>query len=116
MTATESTNMLTVTDAAAAKVAQLISEEPESEKLHLRVAVKPGGCSGFSYEMYFDTDVAEDDISWSAGENVRVVVDSASSQMLEGATLDYSDGLQSAGFNIDNPNASRTCGCGNSFS
>ncbi len=116
MSATETANRINVTDAAAAKVGQLISEEPESENLHLRVAVKPGGCSGFSYEMYFDTDVNADDIAWTVGNNVRIVVDSASSQMLEGATLDYSDSLQSAGFNIDNPNASRTCGCGNSFS
>ena len=81
----------------------------------LRVAVRPGGCSGFSYEMFFDTDVATDDlINDYAG--VKVVVDPSSAQLLEGATLDYKDGLQGAGFAINNPNAQRTCGCGQSFS
>ena len=81
----------------------------------LRVAVRPGGCSGFSYEMYFDTDKAADDITKDFS-GVDVVVDPQSAQLLEGATLDYKDGLQDAGFSIDNPNAQRTCGCGQSFS
>ena len=81
----------------------------------LRVAVRPGGCSGFSYEMYFDTDRAADDITKDFS-GVDVVVDPQSAQLLEGATLDYKDGLQDAGFSIDNPNAQRTCGCGQSFS
>jgi iron-sulfur cluster assembly accessory protein len=86
--------------------------EPE---LALRVAVRPGGCSGFSYEMYFDSDVATDDVvAEKAG--VRLVVDASSAQLLEGASLDYKDGLQQAGFSINNPNAQRTCGCGQSFS
>ena len=83
--------------------------------LALRVAVRPGGCSGFSYEMYFDTERAADDLEEAFGE-VRVVVDPSSAQLLEGATLDYKDGLNEAGFSIDNPNAQRTCGCGQSFS
>jgi len=87
--------------------------------LALRVAVRPGGCSGFSYEMFFDGDVATDDEKatfGAPGSTVNVVVDSASAQMLQGATLDYKDGLNQAGFSINNPNASRTCGCGSSFS
>jgi iron-sulfur cluster assembly accessory protein len=105
---------LLVTDAAAAKVAQLVAAEGDSS-LALRVAVRPGGCSGFSYEMFFDGEFAADDIVKSFGD-VRVVVDPASAPMLVGATLDYKDALQGGGFSIDNPNASRSCGCGNSFS
>ena len=81
----------------------------------LRVAVRPGGCSGFSYEMYFDTDKAEDDVE-KLFDEVRVVVDPSSAELLEGATLDFKDGLNGAGFAIDNPNAQKTCGCGKSFS
>ncbi len=106
--------MITLTETASTKVKELISAEGD-ETLALRVAVKPGGCSGYSYEMYFDGDVAGDDQTADFA-GVKVVVDSASAELLQGATLDYSDGLQGAGFAIDNPNASRTCGCGNSFS
>ena len=106
--------MITVTDNAALKVKELLDAEGQPE-LALRVAVRPGGCSGFSYEMFFDGDIdAEDEQTVQGG--VKVVVDAASAQMLVGATLDYKDGLQDAGFSINNPNASRTCGCGNSFS
>ena len=106
--------MIALTDNAAVKVKELVEAEGEAE-LALRVAVRPGGCSGFSYEMFFDTDVADDDnlVDYSG---VRVVVDSSSAELLQGATLDYKDGLQQAGFSIDNPNAQRTCGCGQSFS
>jgi iron-sulfur cluster assembly protein/iron-sulfur cluster insertion protein len=106
--------MLTLTDTASTKVKQLIEAEGNPE-LVLRVAVRPGGCSGLSYEMFFDTDVAADDVASEFGE-VRVVVDPASSQYLAGASLDYKDGLQEAGFTINNPNTTRTCGCGQSFS
>lgn len=106
--------MITLTETASTKVKELISAEGD-ETLALRVAVKPGGCSGYSYEMYFDGDIAGDDQT-ADFSGVKVVVDSASAELLQGATLDYSDGLQGAGFAIDNPNASRTCGCGNSFS
>ena len=106
--------MITLTDSAATKVKQLLEAEGATD-LALRVAVRPGGCSGFSYEMYFDGDVASDDQTLTFGE-VRVIVDPASAQLLEGASLDYKDGLQDAGVAINNPNATRTCGCGNSFS
>ena len=106
--------MITLTDNAASKVKDLIEAEGEPN-LALRVAVRPGGCSGFSYEMFFDTDVAADDnLTDIAG--VRVVVDASSAELLQGATLDYKDGLQGAGFAIDNPNAQRSCGCGKAFS
>jgi iron-sulfur cluster assembly protein/iron-sulfur cluster insertion protein len=109
--------MITLTDSAAVKVRQLLADEG-AEDLALRVAVRPGGCSGFSYEMFFDGDIATDDTQATFGSDgtVRVVVDPASAQLLEGATLDYKDGLDQSGFAITNPNATRTCGCGQSFS
>jgi iron-sulfur cluster insertion protein len=106
--------VIVLTDNATDKVRTLMEQEGVDD-LALRVAVRPGGCSGFSYEMFFDTDVAADDQT-ADFEGVRVVVDSSSAMLLEGATLDYKDGLQGAGFAIDNPNAQRTCGCGQSFS
>ena len=106
--------MIVLTDNAATKVAELITAEGNDE-LALRVAVRPGGCSGFSYEMFFDSDVASDDVTAEFGA-VKVVVDPSSAQLLNGATLDYKNGLQDAGFHITNPNASRSCGCGQSFS
>ena len=106
--------MITLTDEATVKVGALIASESE-EDLALRVAVRPGGCSGFSYEMYFDTERTAADLEQDFGD-VRVVLDQSSAQLLEGATLDYKDGLNEAGFSINNPNAQRTCGCGQSFS
>jgi len=110
--------VITLTDTAAVKVKDLLEAEGEGD-LALRVAVRPGGCSGFSYEMFFDGDIAADDEQaafGSEGRMVQVVVDPASAQLLEGATLDYKDGLNQAGFAITNPNATRSCGCGQSFS
>ena len=105
--------MVRLTEEAQKKVSELLSQE--TEDMALRVAVRPGGCSGFSYEMYFDTDKAEDDIE-KLFDEVRVVVDSSSAELLTGATLDFKDGLNGAGFAIDNPNAQKSCGCGKSFS
>ena len=107
-------SVMVVTDSAAAKVKELIVAEGD-ESLALRVAVRPGGCSGFSYEMFFDSDIAGDDIV-DETSGVKVIVDPSSAQLLRGAKLDYKDGLQDAGFAIDNPNAQRSCGCGQSFS
>ncbi len=120
--------MITLTDTATVKVAQLIEAEGAAD-LALRVSVKSGGCSGFSYDMYFDSDIATDDITLSFGPievviddvpsklgPVKVVVDSASASMLEGASLDFKDSLTEQGFSISNPNATRSCGCGKSFS
>ena len=105
---------ISLTEQATAKVSDLLAQEGNAE-LALRVAVRPGGCSGFSYEMFFDSELDDDDIVRSFGP-VKVVVDPASAEQLAGATLDYKDGLQGAGFHISNPNATRTCGCGSSFS
>jgi len=109
-----SSEVITLTESATSKVDELVNDEGE-EGLALRVAVRPGGCSGFSYEMYFDSDIAEDDETADFG-SIRVVVDPSSSMLLQGATLDYKDGLDQSGFSIDNPNAQKTCGCGQSFS
>ena len=106
--------MITLTETASSKVSDLIKAENE-DGLALRVAVRPGGCSGFSYEMFFDTEIADTDTKAEFGD-VRVVVDASSAMLLDGATLDYSDSLQASGFTVDNPNAQRTCGCGQSFS
>jgi iron-sulfur cluster assembly accessory protein len=103
-----------LTETAVAKVAELIEGEGDSA-LALRMAVRPGGCSGFSYEMFFDSEVESGDIVESFGD-VRVVVDPQSADRLRGSTLDYKDGLMGAGFAINNPNVTRSCGCGNSFS
>ena len=108
-------SMITLTETASDKVKQLIQAESSEELLFLRVAVRPGGCSGMSYEMFFDTERADDDLVQQYGE-VSVVVDPASAQYLTGATLDFKDGLQGQGFTVNNPNAQRTCGCGQSFS
>ncbi len=114
MSTIQTDDPITLTDAAAAKVAELLVQEGNPD-LFLRVAVRPGGCSGFSYEMFFDTDAAADDVKVTHG-GVTVAVDPASADLLNGASLDFKDGLQGAGFSINNPNASRTCGCGQSFS
>ena len=106
--------MIALTDTATVKVKELMAAE-DAPELYLRVAVRPGGCSGLSYEMFFDTEKAGDDIVEAYGD-VQVVVDPASAEYLTGASLDYKDGLQGAGFTINNPNATRTCGCGQSFS
>jgi iron-sulfur cluster assembly protein/iron-sulfur cluster insertion protein len=110
----DASTVFTITDAASDKVKSLITAEGNPE-LVLRVAVRPGGCSGFSYEMFFDTDVAADDVKSEHG-GITVVIDPASALHLGGAQLDYKDGLQGAGFSINNPNATRSCGCGQSFS
>jgi len=113
VTAQEAT-VITLTDNAAVKVKDLIAQEGD-DKLMLRVAVRPGGCSGFSYEMFFDSELETDDLTLDYS-GVKVVVDPSSAQLLTGATLDYKDGLTDAGFAINNPNAQKTCGCGQSFS
>jgi len=113
-TVTDAKTVFTLTDAAVAKVRELMDAE-DQDGLVLRMAVRPGGCSGFSYDMYFDADVSDDDITTEWGA-VTVAIDPASAPHLGGATLDYKDTLQGAGFHISNPSAERTCGCGQSFS
>lgn len=107
------TPVIALTDSAVAKVAQLLDQEGDAQ-LALRVAVRPGGCSGFSYEIFFDAAVDPEDHVAVFG-SVKVRVDPASAQHLSGSTLDYKEGLQGAGFSVENPNVQRSCGCGQSF-
>ena len=105
---------VTLTADAAAKVAELIAKEGD-ESLMLRLGVRPGGCSGFSYQLELDTAADGGDII-NEFEGVKLAVDAESMDMVKGAEIDYRDTLQGAGFHINNPNVTRSCGCGNSFS
>ena len=110
----KSSRAVIATDSAVKKLIELKAAEPV-ENSFLRMGVKPGGCSGLSYEMFFDTDRSESDI-FEAYEGVEIGLDAQSLQHIKGSTLDYKEGLMETGFSIDNPNATRTCGCGDSFS
>ena len=103
-----------LTEGAIEKLRQLIDAEGD-ESLALPLAVRPGGCSGFSYEMFFDNEFDGTD-TVEEFDGVKVVVDNESLEMARGATPDYKDALTGAGFAINNPNVTRSCGCGNSFS
>lgn len=105
--------MITITEQAINKVAELISEEESA--LALRIFVQGGGCSGFQYGFAWEEEIAEDDFVIEQN-NVKVVVDAASMQYLGGATVDHYDDLTGTGFKIMNPQAETTCGCGSSFS
>jgi iron-sulfur cluster assembly accessory protein len=105
---------LSLTPTAATKVRELMAEEPDAATLVLRVAIQGGGCSGFQYGLGFDTGAAEGDHELDL-EGVRVVVDPYSAPYLQGATIDFLNGLQESGFKIENPNAVSSCGCGHSF-
>jgi iron-sulfur cluster insertion protein len=105
---------LAFSDAAAAKVKQLIDEEGNQE-LKLRVFVTGGGCSGFQYGFTFDEAMNEDDTSLERG-GVTLLIDPMSLQYLTGAEIDYQENAEGAQFVIRNPNATSTCGCGSSFS
>lgn len=103
-----------LSDAAAAKVRTLMSQEGRDD-LRLRVAVQPGGCSGLIYQLYFDERILDGDASVDFGEGVAVVVDKMSVPYLDGASIDFEDTIQKQGFTIDNPNAAGSCACGDSF-
>ena len=109
-----SSPQMSVTAAAAKKVARLIEEEGNLD-LKLRVFVTGGGCSGFEYGFTFDEDSEEDDTTFH-NSGVDLVVDSLSYQYLVGSVVDYREDLQGSRFVVDNPNAETTCGCGNPFS
>jgi iron-sulfur cluster assembly accessory protein len=104
---------VTLTDAAAAKVGALIAQEGRDD-LKLRVAVQPGGCSGLRYQLYFDERSFDGDVVASFGD-VAVVTDKMSAPYLMGATVDFVDTIEKQGFTIDNPNATGSCACGDSF-
>ncbi len=107
-------NLIIVTDAAVKEIKK-IAEEQGIENPILRIRVVPGGCSGFQYAMGFDEEVSEND-KVSEFDGVKVVVDEFSAPYIKGATLDYVTDFMGGGFTIKNPNASGSCGCGNSFS
>ena len=107
--------MISVSENAQKQVVNLIKNEGYSPDSFIRVGVKSGGCSGLSYELKFDTELKPEDKVFE-DNGVKVVVDKKSILYLVGTTLDYQGGLNGKGFNFINPNASRTCGCGESFS
>ncbi len=106
--------MVRVTEEARDKLQQLLKETGKPEGSFVRVSVAAGGCSGLSYKLDFDQKELEDDKSFE-DNGVRIVVDKKSFFYLVGTTLEYSGGLNGKGFVFNNPNASRTCGCGESF-
>ncbi|WP_010177894.1 HesB/IscA family protein [Aquimarina agarilytica] len=108
--------MIKVSDIAKKKVVSLMEEEGfNAQNDFVRVGVKSGGCSGLSYDLKFDNVAAEEDKVFE-DNGVRIIVDKKSFLYLVGTTLEYSGGLNGTGFVFNNPNASRTCGCGESFS
>ncbi|MCX6352277.1 MAG: iron-sulfur cluster assembly accessory protein [Bacteroidetes bacterium] len=106
--------MITVTEKAKHRLVDLRKEEGYNEEYFLRVSVIGGGCSGLSYKMGFDKEMKEGDQLFH-DNNIDVVVDVKSFLYLAGTELHFSDGLNGKGFEFQNPNASRTCGCGESF-
>jgi iron-sulfur cluster assembly accessory protein len=102
-----------LTDGAATKVKTLLEQEGRTD-LALRIAVQPGGCSGLRYQLYFDERSLDGDIAADFG-GVRVVTDRMSAPYLGGAVIDFVDTIEKQGFTIDNPNATGSCACGDSF-
>ena len=111
----EDVKEIVLTDRALTEVANIMKEQSIPENYHLRVGVQGGGCSGFSYSLAFDEQTTENDMVFEFG-TVKVAVDYKSLLYLKGITLDFQDGLNGRGFIFNNPNATRTCGCGSSFS
>jgi iron-sulfur cluster assembly accessory protein len=109
----ETAQSLILTEGAATKVSNLLAQEGRDD-LKLRIAVQPGGCSGLRYQLYFDEREIDGDIV-SDFSGVRVVTDKMSAPYLMGATIDFVDTIEKQGFTIDNPNASGSCACGDSF-
>ena len=113
-TVEEPTQLVGLTERAAEKIRELQADEPEGDASVLRVAVQGGGCSGFEYALGFDRGAQDGDHELEL-HGVRVVVDPYSAPYLQGASIDFLDGLQESGFKIENPNAVSSCGCGHSF-
>ena len=109
----EATKGIVLTDTAATKVSTLLAQEGRDD-LRLRIAVQPGGCSGLRYQLYFDEREIDGNIVSEFGA-VQVVTDKMSAPYLMGATIDFVDTIEKQGFTIDNPNATGSCACGDSF-
>lgn len=114
MSNTQTTKLVTITPKAAEKVKAFMAEETEKPEF-LRVYVQGGGCSGLSYGMGFEKAAEEDDIVIEEN-GVKMVIDSYSVDYLKGANIDYIESLMGAGFKINNPNVTKSCSCGSSFS
>jgi iron-sulfur cluster assembly accessory protein len=110
----ERTELVNLTESAAAKIKELMASEPAGEAEVLRVAIQGGGCSGFQYGLGFDRGAMEGDVELDQ-HGVTVVVDPFSAPYLRGAQIDFIDAIHESGFKIDNPNAVASCGCGHSF-
>ncbi len=106
--------LVSLTPTAAAKIRELMAEDPDGETSVLRVAIQGGGCSGFQYGLGFDAGPVDDDETLEL-HGVTIVIDPHSAPYLKGATIDFLSGLEESGFKIDNPNAQASCGCGHSF-
>lgn len=104
-----------VSDVAIKEIRTIMKDQNIPENYCLRIGIKGGGCSGFSYSLAFDEQSGENDLAFTF-DDVKVVVDYKSMLYLKGVTLDFQDGLNGRGFVFNNPNATRTCGCGSSFS
>ena len=104
---------ITLTDDAASKIKELLSDQENASDQALRVAVRGGGCSGFQYALAFDKKRDDDHVFEHNG--VAVIVDKVSMQVVFGSQVDFVDGLQGAGFAVNNPNVVAACGCGSSF-
>lgn len=113
MTAPSTNTGVILTEAAAAKAKALLDQEGRDD-LALRIAVQPGGCAGLRYQLYFDDRTLDGDKADEIG-GVRLVVDKMSVPYLSGARIDFADTIEAQGFTIDNPNASGSCACGDSF-
>lgn len=113
MTAPASNTGVILTEAAASKAKALLDQEGRTD-LSLRIAVQPGGCAGLRYQLYFDDRSLDGDKVDEVG-GVRLTVDKMSLPYLTGATIDFADTIESQGFTIDNPNATGSCACGDSF-
>lgn len=113
METTTKTHGVALTPAASSKVKSLLDQEGRDD-LRLRASVQPGGCSGLIYQLYFDERFLDGD-AVAEFDGVEVIVDKMSVPYLEGATIDFADTIEQQGFTIDNPNASGSCACGDSF-
>jgi iron-sulfur cluster assembly accessory protein len=110
---TATTTSIMLTDAAAGKAKALLDQEGRND-LKLRIAVQPGGCAGLRYQLFFDErDLDGDQVQDFGG--MRLVVDRMSAPYLQGAVIDFADTIEKQGFTIDNPNATGSCACGDSF-
>jgi len=114
MESTQQSQIVTVTPKAAEKVSEFMKQEGK-DSLFLRVYVTGGGCSGLSYGMGFEESSEEDDLIIDQN-GVKIVVDNYSQRYLKGANIDYIDSLMGSGFKINNPNVTKSCSCGHSFS